>query len=139
MPELLLLLAAMAYLAWKPKAEQASLPATAATRAVAPLRLSIADTERPPLPSHHFVTGFGLNPNDVRDIRVYARRGTLDGFPAAPAALLRELHDEGCALGLETTALLFRGRALGDGEALYFALLAARPAPRIVAFVDKWH
>ena len=99
--------------------------------------LQIADTQRPQLASPAFVRAFGLDPRDVRDIRMYARGGPLETFPAALAALLFELHREGCVVGAESAALLFRGRPLQDGEALYFALTAARPMPRVVAFLDK--
>ena len=100
-------------------------------------RLTIADTDRPYLTNAGFVRAFGLDPRDVRDIRMYARHGPLESFPAALAALLLALHREGCVVGAETAALLFRGRALGKGEALYFALTVAQPMPRVIAFVDK--
>ena len=100
-------------------------------------RLTIADTQRPQLASAAFVRAFGLDPRDVRDIRMYARGGPLETFPAALAALLFELHREGCVVGAESAALLFRGRPLQDGDAQYFALTAPQPMPRVVAFLDK--
>jgi hypothetical protein len=33
--------------------------------------------------------------------------------------------------------LLFHGRALKEGEAVYFALVDAAPEPRVIAFVDR--
>ncbi|HSD53266.1 MAG TPA: hypothetical protein VLC47_03840 [Burkholderiales bacterium] len=146
MLELLLLLGALAYLIAKWSVHDAG-----ATHVPvrpqrdpdppAPLgvlqRLTIADTQRPQLASAAFVRAFGLDPRDVRDIRMYARGGPLETFPAALTTLLFELHREGCVVGAETAALLFRGRPLQDGEALYFALTTARPMPRVVAFLDK--
>ena len=73
----------------------------------------------------------------MRDIRIYARGGPLESFPTPLAALLLALHREGCVVGAETMAVLFRGRELGESEALYFALTAAQPMPRVVAFLDK--
>ena len=150
MLELLLLFGMAAYLISKATARDsessgaahAPVPSSAPRpEAAAPLgalqRLTIADTHRPPLANAAFVRAFGLNPREVRDIRMYARCGPLESLPSALAALLLALHREGCVVGAETTALLFRGRALGEGEALYFALTAAEPLPRVVAFLDK--
>jgi hypothetical protein len=146
MLELLLLFGLFAFLISKLNARDAERLGTAhAQERAAPAephaplgslqRLTIADTERPMLASAAFVRAFGLDPRDVRDIRAYARCGPFETFPSALAALLLELHREGCAVGAETTALLFGGRALRDGEAVYFALTAGQPMPRVVAFL----
>ncbi len=150
MLELLLFFALALYLISRATARDAAPPGAAdAPAESAPLRtaagpllgslqrLTIADTDRPRLASAAFVRAFGLDPRDVRDIRIYARGGPLESFPAALAALLHALHREGCVVGAETTAVLFRGRALGESEALYFALTVAQPMPRVVAFLDK--
>lgn len=148
MLELLLILGAVIYLVAKLNPREAERLAAAHAEALSvppgphlPLgsmqRLTIADTQRPSLTSAAFVRAFGLDPREVRDIRIYARGGPFETFPAALAALLLELHREGCVVGAETTALLFRGRPLQDGEALFFALTVAQPMPRVVAFLDK--
>ena len=43
----------------------------------------------------------------------------------------------GTAVGIDMMELLFHGRGLREGEAVYFALVDAAPEPRVVAFVDK--
>jgi hypothetical protein len=101
------------------------------------LRLAIEGTQRPYFRSNKFVKGFGVNPQLVQDIRVYSRLGAVENFPAAVAHLLQELYLRGGALGSEVMEMLFHGRALKEGEAVYFALLDAKPEPRVVAFVDK--
>jgi hypothetical protein len=149
MLELLLILGVVVYLASQidrarepgPFGVDASLRATPAGVPAVALgeqqRLTIADTQRPLVRNAEFVRAYGLDPRAVRDIRVYVRAGALDTLPPALATLLLELHREGCVLGAETAALLFRGRALGRGEALFFALTAAQPMPRVVAFLGK--
>jgi len=104
---------------------------------VAPLRLAIEGTQRPYFRSTKFVKGFGVNPRSVQDIRIYSHFGALEQFPAATVALLRELYMKGCAVGTDVMELLFHGRALKEGEAVYFALVESKPEPRVVAFVDR--
>jgi hypothetical protein len=101
------------------------------------LRLSIEGTQRPYLRSTGFVKGFGLNPKTVQDIRVYTRLGALEHFPSAIADLLRDLYQRGTAVGADMMEVLFHGRALKEGEAIYFTLVDCTPAPRVVAFVDR--
>lgn len=101
------------------------------------LRLSIEGTERPFLRSTAFVKGFGVNPQSVQDIRIYAQFGGVEHFPAAMTAALHDLYRRGSALGSDIMQVLFHGRTLRDGEAVYFALLEATPEPRVVAFVDR--
>jgi hypothetical protein len=101
------------------------------------LRLAIEGTQRPYFRSNKFVKGFGVNPQLVQDIRIYSRLGAVENFPAAVVALLHDLYLRGGAVGTEIMELLFHGRALKEGEAVYFALLDATPEPRVVAFVDK--
>jgi hypothetical protein len=83
------------------------------------------------------VKGFGVNPKSVQDIRIYSRFGVLEQFPAAMVAVLQELYMKGTAVGTDIMELLFHGRALKEGEAVYFALIEAKPEPRVVAFVDR--
>jgi hypothetical protein len=101
------------------------------------LRLAIEGTQRPYFRSNKFVKGFGVNPQLVKDIRVYSHLGAVESFPAAVVHLLHDLYLRGGALGSEVMEMLFHGRALKEGEAVYFALLDAKPEPRVVAFVDK--
>jgi hypothetical protein len=149
MLELLLILAVVVYLVSKldkhhfeQASTQAGLRTTADERkpedAPRPsLRLSIEGTQRPYLRSTGFVKGFGVNPKSVQDIRVYARFGALEHFPSAIVALLQDLYQRGTAVGSEMMELLFHGRALKEGEAIYFALVDAAPEPRVIAFVDR--
>jgi len=147
--ELLLILAVVVYLVSKLDAHHFEQTSSRFGPSLAPgaaplrpeprpaLRLAIEGTQRPYFRSNKFVKGFGVNPQLVQDIRVYSRLGAVDKFPAAVVALLHDLYLRGGALGSEVMELLFHGRALKEGEAVYFALLDARPEPRVVAFVDK--
>lgn len=150
MLELILILAVVVYLVSKLDArhfEQAradqgqdARPDAAARPAVPPrpnMRLQIEGTQRPLLRSTGFVKGFGVNPLTLQDIRVYSRFGKLEQFPEAIASMLRDLYDRGTAVGIDMMELLFHGRDLREGEAVYFALVDAAPEPRVVAFVDK--
>lgn len=101
------------------------------------MHLSIADTERPYLTSVRFLAAFGVDVRRVRDIRVYAHGGALESFPARLIALLFDLYTRGGLRGADAMALLFHGRPLGDGEAVYFALVDTSPEPSVVAFVDR--
>jgi len=94
------------------------------------------EAPRPPL-RLSIVKGFGVNPQSVQDIRVYAHFGAVEHFPSAIVALLQDLYQRGTAVGSEMMELLFHGRALKEGEAIYFALIEAAPEPRVVAFVDR--
>jgi hypothetical protein len=150
MLELILILAVVVYLVSKLDAhhlEQARNESGAAVARdrtpVAPaparprLRLTIEGTQRPQLRSMGFVKGFGVNPRALQDLRVYAHFGNLEQFPEAVVSMLRDLYEKGTAVGADVTALLFHGRGLREGEAVYFALVDAAPEPRVVAFVDK--
>ncbi len=150
MLELILILAVVVYLVSKldarhfeqARAEQGLTSRDAATARPAPpprpaMRLQIEGTQRPLLRSTGFVKGFGVNPLTLQDIRVYTHFGKLEHFPETIAAMLRDLYDRGTAVGIEMMELLFHGRGLREGEAVYFALVDAAPEPRVVAFVDK--
>jgi hypothetical protein len=102
-------------------------------------RLHIAGTEQAALARRGCVRGFGVDPDAVHDLRIYAHCGPLASFPPPLALLLHALHAESCVLGAEAAALLFRGRLLAADEALYFALVGTPPAPRVIAFVDRRH
>ncbi|HET9042632.1 MAG TPA: hypothetical protein VFN70_05750, partial [Burkholderiales bacterium] len=101
------------------------------------MRLQIEGTQRPLLRSTGFVKGFGVNPLTLQDIRVYSHFGSVEQFPEAIATMLRDLYARGTAVGIDMMELLFHGRGLREGEAVYFALVDAAPEPRVVAFVDK--
>jgi hypothetical protein len=150
MLELILILAVVVYLVSKLDArhfEQARSehgmqpPESAAARPVQPprpaMRLQIEGTQRPLLRSTKFVKGFGVNPQTLQDIRIYAHLGRFEQFPEVIAAMLRDLYERGTAVGTDMMELLFHGRSLREGEAVYFALVEAAPEPRVVAFVDK--
>jgi hypothetical protein len=150
MLELILILAVVVYLVSKldarhferARADQGmEPPEPAANRPVQPprpaMRLQIEGTQRPLLRSTKFVKGFGVNPQTLQDIRVYAHFGSLEQFPELITAMLRDLYDRGTAVGTDMMELLFHGRGLREGEAVYFALVDAAPEPRVVAFVDK--
>ena len=149
MLELLLILAVVVYLVSKldkhhfeQASSQAGLQPGAGERkpeeAPRPtLRLSIEGTQRPLLRSTKFVKGFGVNPLTLQDIRVYSHFGSLEQFPDTIATMLRDLYARGTAVGIDMMELLFHGRGLREGEAVYFALVDAAPEPRVVAFVDK--
>jgi hypothetical protein len=109
----------------------------AAGPAAREMRLVIEGTDRPQLRSTRFVGHFGLDAKRVRDIRVYEHGGELESFPARLIALLFRLYEEGALRGADAMALLFHGRPLGDGEALYFALVDLPPEPSVVAFIDR--
>jgi hypothetical protein len=149
MLELLLILAVVVYLVSKLDKHHFEQASTQAGLRQAPgeqkseeaprptLRLAIEGTQRPYLRSTGFVKGFGVNPKSVQDIRVYAHFGAVEHFPSAIVALLRDLYQRGTAVGSEMMELLFHGRALKEGEAIYFALVDAAPEPRVIAFVDR--
>jgi hypothetical protein len=150
MLELILILAVVVYLVSKldarhfeqARSERGLDPREAAPARPAPqprpnMRLQIEGTQRPCLRSTSFVKGFGVNPLTLQDIRIYTHFGKLEQFPEAIASMLRDLYDRGTAVGIDMMELLFHGRALREGEAVYFALVDAAPEPRVVAFVDK--
>jgi hypothetical protein len=60
-------------------------------------------------------------------------------LPSRLIALLFDLYKRGAVRGAEVMALLFHGRPLGEGEALYFALVDLPPEPSVVAFIDRRH
>jgi hypothetical protein len=119
-------------------------PGPNAPRAAAPpeplgreLRLAIEGTERLLLRSTRFLAAFGLDARRVRDIRVYQQGGELESFPARLIALLFDLYMRGALRGADAMGLLFHGRPLREGEALYFALVDVPPEPSVVAFIDR--
>jgi hypothetical protein len=101
------------------------------------LRLWIEGTERAQLRNTGFLTAFGLDVQRLRDVRVYQQGGRLQSFPARLIALLFDLYMRGAVRGADAMALLFHGRPLGEGEALYFALIDLPPEPSVVAFIDR--
>ncbi len=149
MLEILLILGVMVYIVWKLDSHhfeqvQALWREDASSgenpRPPVPLprpRLAIEGTQRPFIRNKQFMKGFGVNPVAVQDMRVYACMGRFDQFPESMQSFLRDLHDAGSALGSGIMELLFHGRRLGDGEAVYFALVQTGTAPRVVTFIDR--
>lgn len=149
MLEILLILGVMVYVVWKLDSHhfervQAILsedaPPGEDPRAPAFLprpRLAIEGTQRPFIRNKQFVKGFGVNPLSVQDMRVYASMGRFDQFPESMQSFLRDLHDAGSAVGAGIMELLFHERRLGDGEAVYFALVQSGTGPRVVTFIDR--
>jgi hypothetical protein len=100
-------------------------------------RLAIDGTQRPGIANFKFVKGFGVNPQQVADLRTFSHFGRFEQFPAAIRSLIAELHEAGCAVGPTIMEMLFHGRGLQEGEAVYFALVEGRQEPHVVAFVDQ--
>ena len=99
------------------------------------MRLAIEGTQRPLPPQHRLREGLRREPADPCRTSASTRHfGALEQFPAAIVALLRDLYQRGTAVGIEMMELLFHGRALREGEAVYFALdrCRARAARRRV-------
>jgi len=149
MLEILLILGVMVYIVWKLDShhieqiqamwrDEPPVCEDPRTKAAPPRpRLAIEGTQRPLIRDKQFVKGFGVNPLAVEDLRVYARMGCFDQFPQSVQSFLRDLHDAGGAVGSGIMELLFHGRRLGDGEAVYFALVQSGAEPRVVTFVDR--
>lgn len=88
-----------------------------------------------------FVKAYGLNPSEVLDVRMYARRGASDSFGGLPPRVrdcVVASYEQGFARGLEISEFVQGTRPLEAAEALYFALITP-PQSRsvIVAFVGK--
>jgi hypothetical protein len=112
--------------------------AQSATAAPAPRpRLALEGTQRPGIAHPTFVKGFGVNPQRVADLRVYAHLGRFEQFPELIRATMAELHRSGYALGAGIMELMFHGRRLAEGEAVYFALVEEASEPHVVAFGDR--
>ena len=151
MLELLLVLAVMVYIVSKLEARHfedakthwglGKTPAAAgAAPAEAPRprpRLAIEGTQRPRIGNVKFLKGFGVNPQRVADLRIYAHFGRFEQFPQSIRGALAELHASGAAVGTTIMQLMFHGRGLAEGEAIYFALVEESREPHIVAFVDR--
>lgn len=115
-------------------------PAGAPAAAAAPRprpKLNIEGTQRPAIPNTRFVKGFGVNPQRIADLRIYAHFGRYESFPDSIRSLLGELHRAGCAVGTNIMELMFHDRRLAEGEAVYFALVEDGREPHVVAFVDR--
>lgn len=149
MLEILLILGVMVYIVWKLDSRhfeqvQALLHENGAqgesphapTSLPRP-RLAIEGTQRPFIRNKQFVTGFGVNPVAVQDMRLYAGRGRFDEFPESMQSFLRDLHDAGGAVGAGIMELLFHERRLDHDEAVYFALVQSGAEPRVVTFIDR--
>jgi hypothetical protein len=101
------------------------------------LRLHIDNTDRLALRSTRFLRGRGIEPRRLCDVRVFVPNSDLETVPPNIAAVLGDLHERGWMIGADTMHLLFHGRGLRAGEALYFALVDDVREPKVVAFVDR--
>jgi hypothetical protein len=149
MLEILLILGVMVYIVWKLDShhfeqvqslwrnDSGEAESARAQEALPRPRLAIEGTQRPFIRNKQFVKGFGVNPVAVQDMRVYACMGRFEQFPDSMQSFLRDLHDAGSALGSGIMELLFHGRRLGAGEAVYFALVQSGTEPRVVTFIDR--
>jgi hypothetical protein len=86
-----------------------------------------------------FVASFGVRPDQLRELHVYAVSGMVGEFPRKVADLLWKLYDNGFAVGEEIMAVLHHGRPLKEGEAIYVAVARDEKAntTRTVAFLDR--
>lgn len=86
-----------------------------------------------------FVASFGVRPDQLRELHVYAVSGEVGQFPRKVADLLWKLYDNGFAVGEEIMAVLHHGRPLKEGEAIYVAVARDERAntTRTVAFLDR--
>ncbi len=86
-----------------------------------------------------FVSGFGVRPEQLRELHVYSAAGKVDEFPRRVEDLLRKLYDNGYAVGEEIMAVLHHDRPLKEGEAIYVAVARDErtDATRTVAFLDR--
>ena len=86
-----------------------------------------------------FVAGFGLRPEQLKELHVYSVAGKIDEFPRKVTDLLGKLYENGFAVGEEIMALMHHGRPLKEGEAIYVAVARDDRAnvTRTVAFIDR--
>lgn len=86
-----------------------------------------------------FVSGFGVRPEQLKELHIYAVAGQLEEFPKKVGDLLKKLYDNGFAVGEEIMAVLHHGRPLKEGEAIYVAVARDEQAnvTRTVAFLDR--
>ena len=86
-----------------------------------------------------FVAGFGVRPEQLKELHIYAVAGSLEQFPRKVRELLRRLYGNGYAVGEEIMAVLHHGRPLKEGEAIYVAVARDERAEttRTVAFLDR--
>ena len=86
-----------------------------------------------------FVSGFGVRPEQLKELHIYAVAGQLEEFPTKVGDLLKKLYDNGFAVGEEIMAVLHHGRPLKEGEAIYVAVARDERAnvTRTVAFLDR--
>jgi len=86
-----------------------------------------------------FVSSFGLRPEQLRELHIYAVAGRFEEFPQKVADLLRKLYANGFAVGGEIMGLLHHGRPLKEGEAIYVAVVQddSVKATRTIAFLDR--
>ncbi len=85
-----------------------------------------------------FIRSFGLNPQELRDLKFVAGPATLEALAPRVQGCLQQCYVDGNTRGPEVPGLLHRQEALPEGQGLYFALLERPGAPpKVVTFVDK--
>jgi hypothetical protein len=88
-----------------------------------------------------FVSAFGVRPQHLRELHIYAVAGSFDQFPQKIRDLLQKLYTNGYAVGEGIMGLLHHGRPLKEGEAIYVAVARddlRKEATRTVAFLDRY-
>jgi hypothetical protein len=88
----------------------------------------------------HFVSAFGLIPQQLRELHIYSVAGSFDQFPQKVSELLKKLYVNGYAVGEGIMQVIHHDRPLKEGEAIYVAVVRDenREATRTVAFLDRY-
>lgn len=108
-----------------------------APRKIAKLSLN-EESDPVPLPAAGFVKSFGFSMHYVKDVRMYAKPGTLESFPARLQRLVTMLYDDGRALGLDLMNIVKHQAALPDDKAIYIVMTEmTQDNVSIYAFTDK--
>jgi hypothetical protein len=117
---------------------------TRIARLCAPRKKALADEAEPAAPPssderYAFVTSFGLRPESLQELHMYAVAGHMESFPQKTINLLHSLSANGLMVGQEIMALMHHRRPLRDGEAIYIAVVREERSlkRRTVAFIDK--
>ena len=120
--------------AWNRRAQRPAPP-----QAAAPLRiareLNVEGTEAFK-GSRSIVKTFGLNPQEVLDVRRAPGEASLETLPERVRECLTKVHIQGHARGQEVAQLAAGQRPIKANEALYFALVRfGQRQDEIVAFI----
>ncbi len=119
------------------QAAQAAKPAPAAQGASAVRVLNIEGAEKFE-GARGFLSQFGLNPSDVRDLKVFSGPAKLEALPPRVRGCLSACFEKGDSRGPGVPGLLHRNEPLAPNQSVYFALVERKGSEaRIVAFVDN--